>query len=65
MRIADAGDEDTAVDEDRVVILWVMDYSLYFVEDEAGARYLPKKEDDGKYHIDGQLPSYSLSVEEE
>jgi hypothetical protein len=54
-RIAEAGEDEPAVDEDMVVILWVMDNSLYFVEDEDGARYLPKRGDDGKYHIEGQL----------
>jgi hypothetical protein len=37
---AETKDEDTAIDEDMVVILWVMDNSLYFVEDADGARYL-------------------------
>ncbi len=52
-RISEAGEEDMAVDDDMVVILWVMVNSLHFVEDEDGARYLPKKGDDGKYHIEG------------
>jgi hypothetical protein len=38
-----------------VVVLWIMDNSLYFAEDEEGARVLPKRGEDGKYHIEGQL----------
>jgi hypothetical protein len=33
----------------------VTDNSVYFVEDEDGARYLPKKGADNRYHIDGNL----------
>ncbi len=41
--------------EDMVVIFVATDSSLYFCEDEEGARYLPKKGADEKYHIEGQL----------
>jgi len=54
-RIGEPGEEDSAIEEDMVIILWVLDNSLYFVEDEDGARYLPKRGEDGKYHIEGQL----------
>jgi len=54
-RIDEPGEEDSAIEEDMVIILWVLDNSLYFVEDEDGARYLPKRGEDGKYHIEGQL----------
>jgi hypothetical protein len=43
------------VNDDMVVVLWIMDNSLYFAEDEEGARVLPKRGEDGKYHIEGQL----------
>jgi hypothetical protein len=38
-----------------VVILMATDSSLYFCEDEEGARFLLKKGADGKFHIEGQL----------
>ena len=38
-----------------VVILMATDSSLYFCEDDEGARFLPKRDDAGKYHIEGQL----------
>ncbi len=44
-----------SVTEDMVVILTATDFSLYFCEDDEGARYLPKRADDGKYHIEVQL----------
>jgi hypothetical protein len=43
------------VTEDMVVIFMATDSSLYFCEDEEGARYLPKKGADKKYRIEGQL----------
>jgi hypothetical protein len=43
------------VRDDMVVVLWVMDNSLYFAEDEEGARNLPKRSEDGKYHFEGQV----------
>jgi hypothetical protein len=43
-----------SVTEDMVVILMATDSSLYFCEDDEGARFLPKRADDGKYHIEGQ-----------
>jgi hypothetical protein len=43
------------VTEDMVVVLMATDSSLYFCEDEEGARFLPKKGADDKYHIEGQL----------
>jgi hypothetical protein len=43
------------VTEDMVVVLMATDSSLYFCEDEEGARCLPEKGSDGKYHIVGQL----------
>jgi hypothetical protein len=42
------------VNDDMVVVLW-MDNSLYFAEDEEGSWVLPKRGDDGKYHIEGQV----------
>ena len=44
-----------SVTEDMVVILMATDSSLYFCEDEEGARFLPSKGSDEKYHIEGQL----------
>ncbi len=41
------------VNDDMVVVLWIMDNSLYFAEDEEGLRVLPKRGEDG--HIEGQL----------
>jgi hypothetical protein len=56
----EAEDEDVdmvneKVEDDMVVVLWVMDNSLYFAEDEDGARNLPKRSEDGRYHIEGQV----------
>ncbi len=50
----DASLEDMAMEDVMVIILWVMDNSLYFVEDEDGARSLSKRGEDRKYHIEGQ-----------
>ncbi len=38
-----------------VVIIMVLDNSLYFVEDEESGRHLPQRSGDGKHHIGGQL----------
>ena len=59
----DEGEDESEGDEmmrekvrdDMVVVLWVMDNSLYFAEDEEGARNLPKRSEDGKYHFEGQV----------
>jgi hypothetical protein len=42
------------VDGSWIVILQLLDNSVYFVEGELGETYLPKKVD-GKYHVDGAL----------
>jgi hypothetical protein len=52
---AEGDSGELRVEEDMVVVLWVMDNSLYFAEDEDGARNLPKRSEDGKFHIEGQV----------
>jgi hypothetical protein len=38
-----------------VVIMMVTDNMAYLVETEEGESHLPKKDDGGKYHVDGQV----------
>ncbi len=47
--------ELAGLDSSVVVIFMVTDNSVYFVEDEDGARRLPQKGADNRYHIDGNL----------
>jgi len=43
------------VDESMVVVLMVTDNMAYLVESEEGESHLPKSDDGGKFHVDGQL----------
>jgi hypothetical protein len=43
------------VDESMVIILMVTDNMAYLVETEEGESHLPKKDDGGKWHVDGQV----------
>jgi uncharacterized membrane protein YgcG len=43
------------VDESMVIILMVTDNMAYLVETEEGESHLPKRDDGGKYHVDGQV----------
>jgi hypothetical protein len=43
------------VDESMVVVLMVTDNMAYLVETEDGESHLPKRNDGGKFHVDGQL----------
>jgi len=43
------------VDPTWVVVLQLLDNSVYYVEGEDGEFYLPRKGDDGKYHVDCSL----------
>jgi hypothetical protein len=43
------------VDESMVIIMMVTDNMAYLVETEDGESHLPKKDDGGKYHVDGQV----------
>ncbi len=43
------------VDESTVIIMMVTDNMAYLVETEEGESHLPKKDDGGKYHVDGQV----------
>ncbi len=47
------GEDKVSIEDDMVVVIMVMDNSLYFVEDEDGGRHLPRRAEDGTYH--GQL----------
>jgi hypothetical protein len=40
---------------DSVVIFMGLDNGLYYGEDEDGERTLPKKDKEGKYHVEGQV----------
>ncbi len=54
-KLAGDGEDKVTIDDDMVVVIMVLDNSLYFVEDEDGGRHLPQRSGDGKYHIGGQL----------
>jgi hypothetical protein len=43
------------VDKAAVVVLMGVDNMAYYEEDEEGTRRLPRKDDDGTYHIEGKL----------
>jgi hypothetical protein len=43
------------VDSSWIVVFQMLDNSVYYVEGEDGEYYLPRKGDDGKYHVDGSL----------
>jgi hypothetical protein len=43
------------VEESMVDIMMVTDNMAYLVETEEGEIHLPKKDDGGKYHVDGQV----------
>jgi hypothetical protein len=43
------------VDKAAVVVLMGVDNMAYYKEDEEGTRRLPRKDDDGTYHIEGKL----------
>jgi hypothetical protein len=43
------------VDESMVVVLMVTDNMAYLVETEEGESHLPKRDDGGIYHVDGQV----------
>jgi len=50
------------VDHTWVIVLQLLDNSLYFVEGESGEFYLPRKDPGGsKYHVDGALHLASSS----
>ncbi len=48
------------VDESMVVVLMVTDNMAFLVETEEGESHLPKRDDGGKYHVDGQLKLASV-----
>jgi hypothetical protein len=54
-KLSTEGQDRVTIKDDMVVVIMVMDNSLYFVEEEDGGRHLPQRSEDGKYHIDGQL----------
>jgi hypothetical protein len=37
------------------VVLHLLDSNIFYVRGPDGSRELPKKEDDGKYHVKGEL----------
>ena len=41
--------------QDSVVIFMGLDNGLYYAEDEARERTLPKKDKEGKFHVEGQV----------
>jgi hypothetical protein len=43
-------DEDPAV-----VILQLLDNSVFYVKTEDGSRHLPRQDGDGVFHVDGEL----------
>ncbi len=43
------------VDKKAVVIFMGLDNGLYYAEDEDGERTLPKKDKEGKFHVEGQV----------
>ncbi len=54
-KLSGEGEDKMTIEDDMVVVIMVLDNSLYFVEDEDGGRHQPQRSGDGKYHIDGQL----------
>jgi hypothetical protein len=47
--------EEKKVDKDSVIIFMGLDNGLYYAEDEDGERTLPKKDKEGKFHVEGQV----------
>jgi hypothetical protein len=43
------------VDSEAVVIFLGLDNGLYYAEDEDGERTLPKRDKEGRYHVEGQV----------
>jgi hypothetical protein len=54
-----------AEEDPAVVVLYLMDNSVFFVRQEDGSRHLPVQTEDGNFHVVGELRVCSGDVQEE
>jgi hypothetical protein len=52
-------------EDPAIVILQILDNSVFYVKTEDGSRHLPRKDADGRIHVDGEIRVCSGEVQED